>query len=53
MDLTEEEIAKLPIATQAEWLQFLMNDGAYTAPEFLEYKFMLKTLKRPPIKEEE
>ena len=48
MTMTDEEIAKLPIATEVEWAEFLESDGFYTAPEFLAQKFVLKTGKRPP-----
>lgn len=48
MTTTDDEITKLPIATDAEWAEFLESDGFYTAPEFLAEKFVLKTGKRPP-----
>ena len=44
---------QVDVATQEEWLAFLRSDGFYTAPEFLEEKFFLKTGKRRPEVEEE
>ena len=41
------------IGTQEEWAAFIRGDGFYTAPEFLEEKFFLKTGKRRPEVEEE
>jgi len=39
---------EMPIATDAEYAEFLESEGFYTAPEFREEKFMIKTGKRPP-----
>ena len=41
------------IATKEEWDAFIRSDGFFTAPEFLEEKFYLKTGKLPPLGGEE